>query len=256
MLSKNQARDIRALHLKKFREARARFIAEGAKTVTEIINRHPELIESLFADAAFLEANANTIKQHNISSTQITEDELRTISLQSNPNRVLAVCKQIKNNGAGNTNKQPFTFFLDDIRDPGNFGTIIRLCDWFGVRDLYCSPECCELYNPKVIQSSMGAFLRVEVTYMPLTDLVAQKKPRYVYGAALEGKDLYTEKLEEGIIIIGNEANGISAENMKLVNRPVTIPAHSNNGSESLNAAMATGIIASEFYRQMVHAPS
>ena len=253
MLSKNQARDIRALHLKKFREARALFIAEGAKTVSEIIDHHPELIDSLFADATFLEKNSVPISRHGIAATEVSESELRNISLQANPNHVLAVCRQLKTNGIEDKTPQPFTFYLDDIRDPGNFGTIIRLCDWFGVRSLYCSPECCELYNPKVIQSSMGAFLRVRVTYAPLPELIGVLKPRFVYGAVLEGKDIYSEKLEEGLIIIGNEANGISTDNLKLVNRPLTIPAHSNNGSESLNAAMASSIIASEFYRQMVH---
>ena len=250
MLSKNQLRDVRSLHLKKFRETRKLFIAEGAKTVSEIIATRPSLIERIYTSTAFLKAHSESITKNNLAFSEVTEEELRTISLQSNPNQVLAVCRQPVNEQAA-VNAANFSFYLDDIRDPGNFGTIIRLCDWFGARKLYCSDESCELYNPKVIQSSMGAFLRVQVTYGSLEEALRDSGLSRIYGTVLTGSDVYSEKLQPGLIVIGNEANGISETNMKTLTHQLTIPAHSGNGSESLNAAMATAIIASEFFRQL-----
>lgn len=249
MLSKNQAREIRSLHLKKFRDAQNLFIAEGSKTVTEIIEQRPEIIKTVFAQAAFIAGHRAIIAKTGIQVTEISEDELRQISLQSNPHLVLAICRHFPVKKP-DLSSQPFTLYLDDVRDPGNLGTIIRLCDWFGSRVLFCSPGCCELYNPKVIQSSMGAFLRVDVIYDGLSEVLHKHRFNAVYGALLEGKDLYREQLPPGLVLIGNEANGISADNIKKINVPLTIPANNNNGSESLNAAMAAAIIASEFFRQ------
>lgn len=249
MLSKNQVREIRALHLKKYREGQKLFIAEGAKTITEIVTQRPSMIVTLYAQRSFLEKFGELIIQNNVRTIEVTEDELRSISLQTTPNLVLAVCRQVKNTDTNDTG-QSFSFFLDDVRDPGNFGTIIRLCDWFGARQLFCSPDSCELYNPKVIQASMGAFLRVNVIYSKLSELVARKNFRNVYGAVLSGNNIFDEHVQPGLIVIGNEANGISSDNLRHVTRAITIPAHDANGSESLNAAMATAIIASEFFRQ------
>ncbi len=250
MLSKNQLREIRSLHLKKFRENRKLFIAEGAKTVSEIILQRPELVKDLYAENGFTDRFAALIKKRGIAVTEISEEELRGISLQANPNQVLAVCRQ-PDRAFDLPQGQAFNFYLDDIRDPGNFGTILRVCDWFGANKLYCSPESCELYNPKVIQASMGAFLRIDVNYMTLQAAVQDSGKQRIYGAVLGGADLYSEKLADGLIVIGNEANGIAEKNIKLINSPLTIPAHPANGSESLNAAMAAGIIAAEFYRQL-----
>ena len=250
MLSKNQQRDIRALHLKKHREAQKRFIAEGAKTVGDILAQHPGIIESIFATENFITQHLKRIREAGVGHYQVSDDELRSISLQTNPNHVLAVCRQ-PHVAAQPKKPSRFSFYLDDIRDPGNFGTILRICDWFGARNLYCSPACCELYNPKVIQASMGAFLRVHVNYLSLDEALRITGYTKIYGAVLDGADLFKERLADGLILIGNEANGISPEHRGIVNRPVTIPAQEGNGSESLNAAMATAIIASEFFRQI-----
>jgi TrmH family RNA methyltransferase len=137
------------------------------------------------------------------------------------------------------------------VRDPGNLGTIIRLADWFGIPTVFCSPGSCDFYNPKVIQSTMGAFLRVQVIFIDLKPLIETYNIRNIYGALLSGKNLYKETLQNGLIIIGNEANGIREENLALINNPITIPANQHNGTESLNAAMATSIITSEFFRQL-----
>lgn len=250
MLSKNQVREIRALHLKKYRASRKQFIAEGAKTVGEILEQRPAIVQAVYAQAGFLEKYGAVISRYAIAAVAVDEDELRSISLQTTPNLVLAVCRQ-PDEEPRTSSAQPFSFYLDEIRDPGNFGTIVRLCDWFGATQLYCSPGSCELYNPKVIQASMGAFLRVAVHYETLEQVIARGFT-HVYGAVLDGKNIYRETLSPGLIVIGNEANGISAAHLPLITHPLTIPAHAGNGSESLNAAMAAAIVASEFFRQTV----
>jgi TrmH family RNA methyltransferase len=164
---------------------------------------------------------------------------------------VLAVCTYFNEPKAKCDFDSHFSFYLDDIRDPGNLGTIIRLADWFGMSTIFCSPNSCDFYNPKVIQSTMGAFLRVNVVYTELSDLIVQQNIKHVYGALLSGKNVYKEQLKNGLIVIGNEANGIQTDNLKLINQPITIPANKSNGTESLNAAMASSIIVSEFFRQL-----
>ena len=145
------------------------------------------------------------------------------------------------------------TLFLDDIRDPGNLGTIIRIADWFGIHQVICSPNCTELYNPKTLQATMGAVLRVNVVKQNFDELLPKLKDVPIYGALLEGKNIYTSELKHGLIIIGNEANGISNAIKQHISHPITIPAATNNGSESLNAANACAIICSEFYRQLTY---
>jgi TrmH family RNA methyltransferase len=246
MLSKNQIKEIQGLQLRKQRELRHLFLAEGAKTVSEILNTRPDIISGLYANADFLHKHDSIIRSHTLLAVEITEDELHKISLQSTPNQVLAVCRYFEPLTSANSN--PSAFYLDDIRDPGNLGTIIRISDWFGMSTLYCSPESCEHYNPKVIQSTMGAFLRVKLTYCDLQDLRAEFPNRY--GAVLEGKDVYLETLRPGLIVIGNEANGIGERSMAELTTRLTIPAGPGSGAESLNAAMAASILASEFFRQ------
>ena len=251
MLSKNQIKEIQSLQLKKLRETKKLFIAEGVKTVLEILEHAPVLLEELFATRDFIETHKVTLRRLNLKFTEISEPELKKISLQSTPSGVLAICHYFKEPKADFDFETKFAFYLDDVRDPGNLGTIIRLADWFGVSTLFCSPASCDFYNPKVIQSTMGAFLRVSSVYIELNDLLAKQKIKNVYGAVLNGNNLYKEPLQNGLIVIGNEANGISEQNLKLLTKKLTIPANQNNGTESLNAAMATSIIASEFFRQL-----
>jgi TrmH family RNA methyltransferase len=251
MLSKNQIKEIQSLQLKKFREAKKMFIAEGIKSVSEILDHAPVLLDEAFATKEFLEQNKTILRRLNIKFIEVTETELKKISLQSTPNSVLAVCNYFKEAKTFFDFENEFCFYLDDVRDPGNLGTIIRLADWFGVSTIFCSPNSCDFYNPKVIQSTMGAFLRVNIVYVELETLLKEQKIKHVYGAVLNGKNIYKENLKNGLIIIGNEANGISEGNLKRINQPITIPANKNNGTESLNAAMATSMIASEFFRQL-----
>lgn len=249
MLSKNQIKEIQSLQLKKFRDARRLFISEGVKTVSEIINLRPDLLKEIYATPDFIENHQSQIKSLNV--TEITEADLKKISLQNTPNNVLAVCHYFGDHKTEFDFKNNFSFYLDDVRDPGNLGTIIRLCGWFGIDTIFCSPSSCDFYNPKVIQSTMGAFLSVKVLYVSLAELTEQRSVKSIYGAVLNGENLYQEKLVNGLIVIGNEANGISDENLKYVTNAITIPSSQGNNLESLNAAMATSIIASEFFRQL-----
>jgi RNA methyltransferase, TrmH family len=251
MLSKNQVSEIRALHQKKQRELRRLFIAEGVKTVLELLTHGPQLITHLYGTPDFSEQHHALLKSNKISFTSVSASELERISLLEKPNQVFAVCEYLNEPDLTFDFGSGFSLYLDGIRDPGNFGTLLRLADWYGIPKLFCSEDSCDLYNPKVIQASMGAFLRVEVAYIPLAHLISENGIKTVFGALLNGADLYKEKLQAGLIVIGNEANGISKENLGLVNHPITIPAAPSNKTESLNAAMAAGIICSEFFRQL-----
>ncbi len=249
MLSKNQIKDLQALQLKKNRDQKSLFIAEGIKTVTEIINKRPDKVRLMFGTNEFYKKLKPLLERHNLLFTEVTEEELKKISLQSSPNHVLAVCKYFDEKLSLPDFTKEVGFYLDDIRDPGNFGTILRLAAWFGHKVLVCSKASCDLYNPKVIQATMGAFLSVNVIYAELSDLNLSKETK-VYGAVLNGKNVYQEPLKNGLIVIGNEANGINETNLKLVTDLISIPTGNTGGAESLNAAMAASIIASEFFRR------
>ena len=166
MLSKNQIKEIQSLQVKKNREEKKTFLAEGIKTVNEIINESPIIIEHIFATHEFIHKNTLKIRQLQIKYTEITEEELKKISIQNNPNQAVAICNYFKARPVSFDFENNFSFYLDDIRDPGNMGTIIRLADWFGINTIYCSPTSCEFYNPKVIQATMGSFLRVGLLYI------------------------------------------------------------------------------------------
>jgi RNA methyltransferase, TrmH family len=250
MISKNQIKQIQSLHLKKNRDDLQLFLAEGAKLVKELLAQYPERIHEVFGTAAFIDENRTLLNNAKINCCEVKESELERISAQKTPNQALALCKYFSAVPGAFDFERKFSLYLDDIRDPGNFGTIIRLASWFGISSIFCSETSCDIYNPKVIQSTMGAFTRVQVVYCSLSQLIGEQGVKNVYGAVLNGKSLYGEKLGSGIIVIGNEANGIGAENLQLVNRPITIPSHLHNATESLNAAMASAIITSEFFRQ------
>jgi len=250
MISKNQISNLQALHLKKNRDLQQLFLAEGVKTVEELLNFRPNGVAAVFATEDFILVNKNKLTP--IKYTAVSEDELKKISLQSTPNKALAVCNYFNEAKTTIDFNKNFTLYLDDIRDPGNFGTILRLANWFGISTVFCSEQSCDFYNPKVIQASMGAFLRINCEYISLHELIKQHAVKNIYGAVLNGKNLYEEQLKTGLIVIGNEANGISVENLKLINNLITIPSHSNNGTESLNAAVAASIITAEFYRQLI----
>ena len=237
MLSKNQVKLIQKLHQKKYRNELNLFIVEGKKSINEFLQAGytPQL---LIATEAF----TTSVPQHLITS--VSKDELRKVSTLQNPDEGLAVFQQPKHKGIL---QEGVIVALDNVQDPGNLGTIIRLCDWFGVETLLCNTQTVDCYNPKVVQASMGSLTRVAVHYLDLAAfLTTTALP--VYTMDLEGENLYTATFpKDCILILGNEANGISSEVRALSNEVITIPRFSQHQrTESLNVAMAGAIILSE----------
>jgi TrmH family RNA methyltransferase len=253
MISKNEIKYIQSLHSKKNREEDGLFIIEGIKLVTEFISQSKFAIKEVFATSEYINNHKSNLVNNKITFTEISEEDLKKISLQSSPNQVLAIVNKAIQELNTMLLSSSTTLYLDDIRDPGNLGTIIRIADWFGIKQVICSPNCTELYNPKTLQASMGAILRVNVLTLGFEIVLPQLKNLPIYGAVLEGKNIYTSQLKNGLIVIGNEANGISEEVLKHITNRITIPAATSNGSESLNAANACAIICSEFHRQLTY---
>lgn len=238
MLSKSQIKLITRLKQKKYRTTDGFFVAEGFKVVNELLDSTLEL-HHLFT--------LEPINSYAEKQTIITEAELKKISFLTTPNKVLAVFK-IPEHKTIETKK--LIVALDDVRDPGNLGTIIRLCDWFGIRDLVCSIGTVDCYNPKVIQATMGSITRVNISYLNLNNFLTETETP-VFGAYMDGKNVYKSELpKQGILIMGNEANGISQEIEKQVTQRISIPRFGDlQATESLNVATATAILLSEFKR-------
>ena len=239
MLTKNQIKLITSLDQKKFRNQHQLFVVEGKKGIAEFLNSTFELHHLFATEPAF---NVNDEK-----FTLITESELKKISKLKTPNTALALFK-IPNTKPVDESK--LILALDDVRDPGNLGTIIRLCDWFGIKDLVCSNATVDCYNSKVVQATMGSLTRVNVSYLDLEVFLKAHK-NDVFGAFMEGKNVYEQMLpDKGVIVLGNEANGISATIETFVNTRISIPRFGNlQATESLNVATATAIVLSEFKR-------
>jgi TrmH family RNA methyltransferase len=240
MLSKNQIKLITSLQQKKYRKQEQLFFAEGVKVVQELLQSNFELQDLFTTKQDFI--SVSKTKVHVISDA-----ELKKISALATPNSCLAVFKIPK---AKEMKESGLILALDDVRDPGNLGTIIRLCDWFGIETLFCSDETVDIYNPKVVQATMGSISRVNVVYGDLENFLVKTKLT-VFGTFMDGKNIYQESLpKEGIIVMGNEANGISEAVEKLVTDRIAIPRFGDlQITESLNVATATAIILSEFKR-------
>jgi len=240
MVSKNQIKLITGLHQKKQRFANQLFFAEGVKVIQELLKSNFEL-EHLYTTLNDFETVQSSKR------TVVNEQELKKISALATPNSCLAVFKIPAENKIIDSG---LIIALDDIRDPGNLGTILRLCDWFGIKQIICSKETVDIYNPKVVQATMGSIARVNVSYIDLKTFIAQTKLP-VFGTFMDGDNIYQSDLpQSGIIIMGNEANGISAEIEKIVTSRISIPRFGElQKTESLNVATATAIILSEFKR-------
>ena len=235
MLSRSESKYIQTLSHKKQRDAERLFVVEGNKLTEEVLNSNYE-IEKVYATQSWMNRNQK------IDATAVTEDELQKISNLQTANDVLLIVKMPTHQPITSF-KKTITIALDGIQDPGNFGTIIRIADWFGIQQIICSKDCVELYNPKVIQSTMGSFIRVNINYVDL-DTTLQVAHVPIYGALLNGDDVkQIEKAKEGILIIGNESKGIREPLLPHINNAVSIKRI--GGAESLNAAVATGILLS-----------
>lgn len=245
MLVKPRVKYIQSLGQKKFRKQERLFIAEGPKLVKELLEINPLQVKEVYALQNWIDENRQILSKTTV--IEINAIELERISQLSTPNNVLALVKQFEIINPVLA-KGKITLVLDDIQDPGNLGTIIRIADWFGVDQIICSEDSAELYNPKVVQSTMGSIARVNVFYTNLEEWLIMQGGTNIYAATLEGKDITgMEKLKEAVIILGNESKGIKPSLIQLAKHTITIPRKGK--AESLNAAIAAGIILSHLSR-------
>ena len=253
MLSKNKIKLIQSLNRKKDRDESGLFLVEGNKMVEEAL-RSDYTIETLVCTTQFA-AQHPEIRFKVKEIIEADRDSIQKASLLQNPQEALAIVLQPElNTPELNLNKE-LCLALDFIQDPGNLGTILRIADWFGINTVICSENTVDVFNPKVVQASMGAIFRVKTWYTDLEKFLTQTKESRipVYGTFMDGNNIYTESLtRNGIIVLGNEGNGISDQIAKLVNRRIAIPTFSTNTNkaESLNVAIAASICCSEFKRR------
>jgi TrmH family RNA methyltransferase len=244
MISKEQIKSIRLLRQKKYRDKWGLFIAEGPKVIRELVDSK-YIAKDFFCVEEYVDKNI-------ISNVHVVkQEELQSISALTTANQVLGVFQKPEIIYNEDSIQHELILALDDIRDPGNLGTIIRIADWFGINNIICSESTVDVYNPKVIQSTMGSIARVSTHSMELE--VALKKFNTIYAAVLEGENIYSTDLSSsGVILIGNESNGISDKLMQYVSKKISIPNFGGNTklAESLNAAVATAVICSEFRRR------
>lgn len=245
MITKNQIKYINSLQQKKFRLEHQSFVVEGAKSVIELLKSDFE-VQLLFVTKTFFEDNYALFKNLSIQPELVGANELEKVGSFSSNNAALAVVKTKENIELLIDHKE-FALVLDDIRDPGNLGTIIRIADWYGITKIICSPSTVDVYNPKVINSTMGSFSRISLYYTDLEAFIKNQKVN-IYGTLLDGENIHqTNFADGGYIVIGNEANGISDEITKLVTHKVTIPRF--GGAESLNAGIATAVVLDNVFR-------
>ncbi len=241
MLGKSQTKYIQSLGHKKVRDEEGVYIAEGPKIVGELLASPSAQILKVFGLHDWIDANNQLLS--NTEIVEIDEQDLTKISQLTTPNKVLALLKKPQA-PVSFTLKNQVSLVLDTIQDPGNLGTIIRIADWFGITQLACSRDCADAYNPKVVQSTMGSIARVQLLYTDLTDWLEAQKDVPVYATVLDGEDITRAgRIREGLIVIGNESKGISELILQRVDKKITIPRKGK--AESLNAAVATGIVLS-----------
>ncbi len=246
-LSKNKLKYIRSLKEKKFRSEYGTFVAEGNKLVCDLL---PHLkCQILLATASFL---ATTDTSNVDEVIEVNDNQLAQASFLQNPQQALGVFFQQKTESPEDIKSQ-LVLALDGIQDPGNMGTIVRLADWYGIKNIFCSHDTADIYNPKVVQATMGALTRVNIHYIDLVDFLNKNKNISVYGTFLDGKNMYEQEITpHGIVVMGNEGNGIRPEIEKLITEKLYIPNYpaGQQTSESLNVAVATAIICAEFRRR------
>ncbi len=241
MIHKSEIKLITSLQQKKYRMQHGLFVAEGIKLVKDLLSSGSEPVHIFTSE--------DTSLGHPLCQL-ISTKELQKISSQKNASGVLGVFRIPEQSAPSPSG---LTVALDAVRDPGNMGTIIRLCDWFGVSQLICSDDTVDCYNPKVVQATMGSIARVQVHYVALNEFLAESSSP-IYAAVMNGNNIYAEALpENAILLMGNEARGISENLLQQISNPITIPSFSQGDTaESLNVAMATGILLSEFRRNII----
>ncbi|MBQ2374813.1 MAG: RNA methyltransferase [Alistipes sp.] len=243
-MTKQEIQFVRSLADKRSRDEHHLFIAEGDKLIGEIIKSGFK-IRNIYALEGHLAGQAEVV----------SAKEMERISQLKTAASSLAVVEQPRHKAPATAPANRLSIALDGVQNPGNLGTIIRLADWFGVEDIYCSEDTADCFNPKVVQATMGAILRVKVHYLSLADFLARTASAGtpIYGTMLDGDNIYDAKLQpNGVIVMGNEGKGVSDECAKHFSHKLLIPSYppERQGSESLNVAMATGIVCAEFRRR------
>lgn len=256
MISKNRIKYVRSLEMKKYRKAEGVFVAEGRKLVGDLMDVFEctylaGTAEWFSAHEAWVERQ----RKRGVEMDVVTEEELKRVSFQDTPQQVLAVFRQASYEVEVNrVVKEQLCLMLDDVQNPGNLGTIVRLADWFGIEHIFCSRGCADIYNPKTVQATMGAMARVQVHYVDLPAMLGGLETGVpVYGTFLDGENMYKKDLENrGLIVMGNEGKGVSKEVERYVTERLYIPNYpaGRETSESLNVAIATAIICAEFRRR------
>ena len=250
MLSKNKIKYIHSLELKKNRKEEQAFVAEGHKLVGDLLGHFP--CRLLVATRAWLDRNPDVEAMEII---EVNQEELTRASLLKTPQEVLAVFEQPEYSIQPEVVERSLCLALDDVQDPGNLGTIIRLADWFGIEHIFCSLGTVDVYNPKTVQATMGALARVKLHYVDLPSIIASMPSVPIYGTFLDGNNIYAETLSaNGLIIMGNEGKGVSPEVAKLVKKRLYVPNYPSERvtSESLNVAVATAVVCAEFRRRLI----
>ncbi len=252
MLSKNRIKWLRSLQMKKHRTAEGVFVAEGPKLVGELLSGGFECVYQVQSTKYVAERPQGATQPFPVELA--TEDELRQVSTVETPQGVLAVfrqpCYAVDFVKAAKAN---LCLALDEVQNPGNLGTIVRLADWFGIGDVFCSQGCADVFNPKTVQATMGALAHVRVHYIDLAGVLerARQEGVTVYGTFLDGENIYEKRLANaGVIVMGNEGSGISAAVAQGVTERLTIPSWTDSHVESLNVAIATAVVCAEFRRQ------
>lgn len=250
MITKNRIKFIRSLEQKKYRKVHGCFVVEGPKVVEDMLPAF---------ECEYVACTREWLDRHvplpsSCECDEVSEDELRRISFMEHPQQVLAVFRIPESPFQKRSAEIDLCLALDGVQNPGNLGTIIRIADWFGIEHVICSSDCADLYNPKVVQAAMGSLARVKVHYMDLPAFLRSLEPGTpIYGTLLDGDDLYKTALStQGVIVMGNEGNGLSDEVRQLVTSRIKIPSFNTSGSsaESLNVGVATAVVCSEFRRR------
>ncbi|MBM6883892.1 TrmH family RNA methyltransferase [Bacteroides caecigallinarum] len=249
MLSKNKIKFIRSLEMKKNRKENGVFLAEGNKLVSDL---------SSHFKCRLLIGTEQWIKSNNVHAEEtvtVEKDDLSRVSLLKTPQDVLAVFEMPAHHVSFDKPRNELCLALDDVQDPGNLGTIIRIADWFGIRHIYCSNGTVDAFGPKTVQATMGALARVQLHYCDIKKLISSLENTPVFGTFLDGDNMYNCELSgNGLIVMGNEGNGISKDVSELINRRILIPNYpqGNETTDSLNVAVATAIVCSEFRRRQL----
>ncbi|MCB0644328.1 MAG: RNA methyltransferase [Phaeodactylibacter sp.] len=249
-LSKANIKYLQALQQKKFRQKYNKFVAEGDKIVQDLLSRRPDLVETIFALESWLDAHDQDLVGFSGGRYAVSEKELAALSNFQTPNQVITVGRPPDCTFDARIARTSLTIYLDDLQDPGNMGTILRIADWFGIRQVIGSPQTVELWNPKVVQASMGAVFQVPYAVQAIESLAKALPEVPILAADMQGTTLFDYQWPAAaVLVIGNEGQGLSEKTVELVQHYLSIPSKGNPIVDSLNAAMATSILVGH-YRQ------